>query len=263
MHWVYQPKGILRKTALMAVNRLLSFQGLKLQPEIPLCARLAILRQGTEPDIQNLCSRLLHKGMTVIDIGANSGLLTRHFRRRVGKDGRVFAFEPDPLIFQFAKFNTRRFANVEVIQSAVSDNQESVVLHLNDQSSAGNSLFCQTNSAESVTVPCVSLDAFLKSRGDPKVDMVKIDVEGAELYVLRGMRQTIAHLPALKIIIEYCPANQNNAGVPPRAILDELRSHKFRLQIIQGDGVPKSFGDSDVPKSALNSSGYVNLFCEQ
>ena len=114
-----------------------------------------------------------------------------------------------------------------------------------------------------MTVPCVSLDAFLKKRGDPKVDLVKIDVEGAELNVLRGMRRTIARLPALKIITEYCPANQNNAGLPPRALLGELRSHRFRLQVIQGNGVPQSFEGDEVPKSALNAGGYVNLYCER
>jgi FkbM family methyltransferase len=263
MHWVYQPKGILKKTAFTAVNQLLALRGLRLLPDMPLNARLQVLRQGTEPDIQKLSSSVLRSGMTVVDIGANAGLLARHFRRIVGKSGMVFAFEPDPSVFEFAKFNNRRFANVEVIQSAVSDNEQPAVFYLNYESSASNSLFGRSRTGESMTVPCTSLDAFLKSRGDPEVDLVKIDVEGAELQVLRGMRRTIARLPALKIIVEYCPANQSNAGVPPQAILGELRSHKFRVQIIQDDGVPKSFGDADVPQSTLNASGYVNLFCER
>ena len=147
MHTVYQPKGILRKIGFAAVNRLLRFQGLSLPPEMSLFERVATLRHGTETDIQNFCSKCLLPGMTAIDIGANCGLLTRYFRRQVGGNGRVFGFEPDPSVFQFAQFNTRRFANVEVIQSAVSDNEEPVVLHLNDASSAGNSLFSQTHSS--------------------------------------------------------------------------------------------------------------------
>jgi FkbM family methyltransferase len=263
MHTVYQPKDILRKTAFRAVNGLFRLQGLRMQPEMPLNARLDILWRGAEPEIQKLSNRLLRGGMTAIDIGANIGLLTRYFQRRVGREGWVFAFEPDPSIFEFAKFNNRRFANVEVIQSAVSDNEQPVVLHLNYESSASNSLFGQARSGESVTVPCTTLDAFLKKRGDLKVDLVKIDVEGAELNVLRGMRQTTARLPGLKIIIEYFPAIQNNAGIAPTAILDELRSQHFRLYVIQTNGVPASFGDADVPQSALNAYGYANLFCER
>lgn len=263
MHTVYQPKGILRKTAFLAVNGIFRLKGLRMQPEMPLNARIDVLREGAEPEIQKLLSNVLRPGMTAIDIGANIGLLTRYFRRQVGREGRVIAFEPDPSIFEFARFNNRRFANVEVVQGAVSDNEQPVVLHLNYESSASNSLFGRTESGESVTVSCTTLDAFLKKRSDPKVDLVKIDVEGAELNVLRGMRQTMSRLPDLKIITEYFPAIQRNAGMLPKAILDELRSHKFHLYMILGRGAIAPLREDDVPQSALNRQGYVNLFCRR
>jgi FkbM family methyltransferase len=260
-HLTMPPKGPLRKIALWGVNHLLGLQHLKLPPDFPLHQRFAILKTGTEPDIRNLCSQFVSKGMTVIDVGANAGLITRHFCRLVGEKGRVFSFEPDPLVFRFLEFNTRLFSNKELIQSAVSDNHEPIQLHLNSCSSLGNSLFNKSKSAESVSVSCISLDEFLKSRGDPIVDVIKIDTEGAELSVLRGMRQTVARLPALKIIIEYCPQNLNGAGVKPQAVLDELRSHQFRLQIIQNDGSLKKIDGDDVPAGDFNPNGYVNLFC--
>ena len=201
--------------------------------------------------------------MTIIDVGANAGLITRHFCRLVGENGKVYSFEPDPLVFRFLEFNTRPFSNKELTQSAVSDNHEPMQLHLNSCSSLGNSLFNKNRSAESVTVSCISLDEFLKSRGEPMVDVIKIDTEGAELSVLRGMRQTIARLPKLKIIIEYCPQNLNGAGVAPRMVLDELRSHQFCLQIIKNDGSLKKFAGDDVPAGDFNPNGYVNLFCDR
>jgi len=260
-HLTMPPKGPLRKIALWGVNHLLGLQHLKLPPDFPLHQRLAILQRGIEPDVRHLCSRFVSKGMTVIDVGANAGLITRHFCRLVGEKGSVFAFEPDPVVFRFLEFNTHPFANKELMQCAVSDNHEPKQLHLNSCSSLGNSFFNKTKSVESVSVACIRLDDFLKSRGEPIVDAVKIDTEGAELSVLRGMQQTIARLPALKIIIEYCPQNLNGAGVAPRAVLDELRSHQFCLQIIQNDGGLKKFGGSDVPPDDFNSNGYVNLFC--
>jgi FkbM family methyltransferase len=260
-HLTMPPRGPLRKLALWGVNRLLGLQHLKMPPDFPLHQRLAILQKGIEPDIRHLCSRFVSKGMTVLDVGANVGLITRHFCRLVGDRGKVFSFEPDPLIFRFLEFNTRPFANKELMQSAVSDNHEPMQLHINSCSSLGNSLFNKTGSVESVSVPCISLDEFLKSRGEPKVDVIKIDTEGAELSVLRGMRQTIARLPALKIIIEYAPQNLKGAGVAPRAVLDELRSHQFSLQIIQNDGGLKKFDGDDVPSDDFNPNGYVNLFC--
>ncbi|HEY3932798.1 MAG TPA: FkbM family methyltransferase [Verrucomicrobiae bacterium] len=260
-HLTMPPKGPLRKIALWGVNHLLGLQHLKLPPDFPLHQRLAVLQKGIEPDIRHLCSQYVSKGMTVIDVGANAGLITRHFCRLVGANGKVYSFEPDPLVFRFLEFNTRLFSNKELIQSAVSDNNEPMQLHLNSCSSLGNSLFNKNRSAESVTVSCTSLDEFLTRRGEPTVDVIKIDTEGAELSVLRGMRQTIARLPALKIIIEYCPQNLKGAGIEPRAVLDELRSHQFCLQIIQNDGSLKKIDGDDVSAGDFNPNGYVNLFC--
>ncbi len=246
---------------MQGVNGLLLLQGLKFPPYVSLRERLMLLREGVEPDIQNLCGRILKQGMTVADVGANVGLLTRLFCRRVGEKGLVFAFEPDPLTFRFLEFNTRAFKNKELAQCAVSDNKEPALLHLNSGSGAGNSLLNKTHSIESVPVSCTSLDEFFLRRGDPPVDVIKVDVEGAELSVLRGMRQTIARLPNLKIIIEYCPKNLKGAGVEPRAVFDELHTHGFKLQIVHSDGEAKPLGGFDELECNLNSMGYVNLLC--
>ena len=199
--------------------------------------------------------------MTVMDVGANVGLLTRQFCRQVGPSGRVYAFEPDPLTFQFLEFNTRSYQNKELTQSAISDNQEPAVLHLNLTSGAGNSLINQGHSTESVPVACISLDEFLKQHGNPVVDVIKIDVEGAELSVLRGMRQTVTRLTGLKVIIEYCPVNLKVGGIEPRAIFDELRSQQFKLQVIRADGGVKEIDKFDELEGNLNPRGYLNLVC--
>ncbi|HEV2435947.1 MAG TPA: FkbM family methyltransferase [Verrucomicrobiae bacterium] len=201
--------------------------------------------------------------MTVMDVGANVGLLTRQFCRQVGPNGRVFAFEPDPLTFQFLEFNTRSFKNKELTQCAVSANHEPALLHLNFGSGMGNSLLNKSHARESVPVNCISLDEFLKQRGNPVVDIIKIDVEGAELSVLRGMRQTMARLPGLKIIIEYCPKNLQGSGVAPREVFDELRAQQFSLQVIQPDGGVKAVDRFDELDGHLNPSGYVNLLCSR
>ncbi|HVU08746.1 MAG TPA: FkbM family methyltransferase [Verrucomicrobiae bacterium] len=255
------PKGVLRKTATPIVNWLLLWRGLKFPPYFSLRDKLSYLTKEAEPDIQHLCAQLLKPGMTVMDVGANVGLLTRQFCRLAGKSGRVYSFEPDPLTFQFLEFNTRSFANKELTQCAVSDNQEPALLHLNSTSGTGNSLLNKTQSTESISVPCVSLDEFLKQRGNPNVDVIKIDVEGAELGVLRGMRQTIVRLPDLKLVVEYCPKNLKGAGVTPRVIYDELISQRFRLQVIQFDGGLTAIDRFESLESHLNPAGYLNLFC--
>ncbi|HTQ51903.1 MAG TPA: FkbM family methyltransferase [Candidatus Acidoferrales bacterium] len=255
------PKGLLRKVALRGINGLLRLRGLKFPPYFRLRDRLVYLVKEIEPDVQHLCSQILRPGMTVMDVGANVGLITRQFCRQVGPGGRVYAFEPDPFTFQFLEFNTRSFKNKELTQCAISDNNEPALLHLNFISGTGNSLLNPDHSAESVPVACISLDEFLKQHANPLVDVIKIDVEGAELSVLRGLRQTVKRLPGVKIIIEYCPRNLQGSGVEPRAVFDELRSRQFNLQVIRPDGGLKAIDRFDELEGHLNASGYVNLLC--
>lgn len=262
------PKGFLRKVALRGVNAALRLRGIKLPPYFSLSHRLLLLRdrvffprRGTEPDVQNLCRRLLREGMTVIDVGANVGFLARQFCRWVGPSGRVFAFEPDPFTFKFLKFNTHSFANIQVTQCAISDNHEPAVLHINSIAGTGNSLLNKADSCASVSVPCISLDEFLDKAGKPVVSIAKIDVEGAELNVLRGMRQTIARLPELQVIIEYCPKNLRGSGVDPRAVYDEIKAGGFKIHFIRDDGSTQTVDSFESLESILNSSGYTNLHC--
>jgi FkbM family methyltransferase len=262
------PKGFLRKIALRGVNAALRLRGIKLPPYFNLRHRLVILRddlffpqRGTEPDVQNLCRRLLREGMTVVDVGANVGFLARQFCRRVGPSGKVFAFEPDPFTFEFLKFNTCSFSNIQVTQCAISDNHEPAVLHINSIAGTGNSLLNKTDSSASVSVPCISLDEFLDQASKPTVSVIKIDVEGAELNVLRGMKQTIARLPDLQLIIEYCPKNLRGSGVDPRSVYDEIKAGEFAIHFIREDGSTQNVDGFDSLEPRLNSSGYINLLC--
>jgi FkbM family methyltransferase len=262
------PKGWWRKLLFPGVNVALRVVGIKLPPYFTLKDRVYILGERvfflegrSEPDIQNLCRRLMGEGMTVIDIGANVGFLTRQFCRRVGRGGKVFAFEPDPFTFAFLEFNTRAFPNKQLTLSAVSDNHEPALLHLNPHHGAGNSLFNKADATESVSIPCISLDEFLDKAGNPIVDIIKIDVEGAELSVLRGMRGTIARLPKMQMIIEYCPKNLRGSGVDPRAVYDEIKAGGFNIQRILEDGSTQSMDKFESLEPVLNHQGYTNLLC--
>lgn len=257
------PRGTLRKLALKGINLIFLSRGFKLPPYFSLRDRYETLRDWPEPDVHNLCRRLLHKGMTVADVGANVGFLTRHFSRLVGQGGKVFSFEPDPLNFRFLEFNTRACKNVERAQVAVSDNAEPGLLHLNFESGAGNSLVKQTHSVRSVPVSCVSLDEFLKGRRNPQVDLIKIDVEGAETKVLQGMKQTLSRLPDLQIIIEHCPKNLEDAGIKPSAVYDALKTLDLGIAAIRRNGMVQNVAAFDDLEPLLNRQGYVNLLCSR
>jgi FkbM family methyltransferase len=257
------PRDALRKVALKAINLIFLSRGFKLPPYFSLRDRYETLLHWPEPDVRHLCRRLLRKGMTVVDVGANIGFLTRHFSRLVGPGGKVFAFEPDPLNFRFLEFNTLARKNVERAQMAVSDNAKPAWLHLNATSGAGNSLVGQTHSFESVPVSCVSLDDFIKSHGNPQVDLIKIDVEGAEVKVLQGMKQTISRLPDLQIIVEHCPKNLETAGIKSDAVYTALKTLDLGITAIRENGSLKNVAVFKDLEPRLNRQGYVNLLCSR
>jgi FkbM family methyltransferase len=250
-----------RDCALLLANVLLRLRGLRLPPYFSLRSRLFFRPRSIEPDLCHLAPRLLRPGMTVVDVGANVGILTRQFCRLVGPTGKVFAFEPDPLTFKYLEFNTRSFSNKRLVQSAVSDNHEAALLYLSPDGATGNSLLNQANSAGSLSVPCISLDEFLEREGRPAIDVVKIDVEGAELGVLRGLRQTRSRLPGLQLVVEYCPKNLLGSGVEPRLLYEELVRGGCEIRAIREDGSTRIIAHFEDLESTLNTHGYVNLFC--
>jgi len=137
--------------------------------------------------------------MIVIDIGAYVGLYTCMAAEKVGSAGRVISFEPDPANYRqlLSNVTLNGFCNVTMVASALSERPGRANLfikHHGTVSSLGGSGSC-------VEVAVDTLDNVLKRMGVPKVDLIKIDVEGFELQVLRGAVQTIKDSPGLRFVV--------------------------------------------------------------
>jgi FkbM family methyltransferase len=127
----------------------------------------------------------------VLDIGANAGDFSEAIVSNQ-PEARVFAFEPHPKTF--ARLLGRSLPRVECINSAVGSSVG--VISLYDTSLSGGSEHASTiagvldgvhhQPVESEQVPLITIDAFLQERGIPRIDLLKIDVEGAELEILKG-----------------------------------------------------------------------------
>ena len=254
-------RSIIKVIAGQSATIFLSIRGITLPSYFDVRDRITALKQENERDIINLTQRIIKPGMTVIDIGANVGLLTRHFAKLVGDKGRVLAFEPDPETFKYFKHNTRKFPAVATSQVALSDNCESAQFFLNARSGTSNSLVNSANSKETITVQCMTLDEFLAQEPELKIDLIKIDVEGAELKVLSGMSETFAKQPRMRIIMEFCPKNLLGGGIDPLMLLDFMKSHGFSLEVIQDDGTLHQANDLSTITGYLGENGYANLLC--
>jgi len=168
-------------------------------------------------------------GMTVLDIGANIGLYSLMLAEFVGAAGKVHAFEPDPVLFRAALDNFSHNAKAHIIDAynvAAGASAGSAVLHRTSLNSGDNRLAPSRTHHESVEVRIEPVDSLMRGRG---VDWVKIDVQGWELAVLKGMEQTVASNPFIEILIEFWPEGLKQAQTNPMEIYDWFQRHGFQL----------------------------------
>jgi FkbM family methyltransferase len=160
-----------------------------------------------ELPVQQVLSDYLSPGTVFYDIGANIGFFSVAAARLVGEEGQVYAFEPLPenaaVIRRNIKING--FENIQVIEAAVADRSgaaEFLVAHYSGGSALA-SASVPPDLKEIITVEIVALDDLI-ARGQIRLpNLVKIDVEGAELQVIKGMSATLSqHCPILVFEID-------------------------------------------------------------
>jgi FkbM family methyltransferase len=134
-------------------------------------------------------------GTTAIDVGANVGIYSLVMAAAVGSEGCVFSIEPDPANAVRLKANLALNAihNTTVVQAAAAETEGPITLQLSDDP-AYHSLFAPKQARRIVGAEAVSglrIDRIWKEAGTPTVSIMKVDVEGAELTVLKGSRELL------------------------------------------------------------------------
>ncbi len=186
-----------------------------------------------EPYEVELFTTSLRPGMTVLDVGANIGFYSLLAGRAVGPSGQVFAFEPDPRTAKSLRANVvaNGLTTINVFERVVSDRAGQVEL-LQTASAPHTGLFPPV-SGEAVVgvvpVEAVVLDDVLDGVA---VDVMKLDVEGHEPAVLRGMEQTLERSPSLRLFLEYSPPALARAGEDAAAFLQRLRELFASVRVI-------------------------------
>jgi len=163
----------------------------------------------TEPGVQQALVELLEPGMTFYDVGANMGFFSMIAWRRVGLDGRVVSFEPLPESARTLRHNVvlNDAQNVEVVEAAVAAQPGRAELAVTAESVQAHLAEIDTDAPTLglVDVDVTTIDAELAA-GRSAPDVIKIDVEGAELAVLEGMRGAFHRHPP-KVICELHGTN--------------------------------------------------------
>jgi FkbM family methyltransferase len=150
-----------------------------------------------EPNEFCLLSKILKPGMTFVDVGANMGLFTLYASRRVGSSGRVLAIEPSQREADLLKRNVQLngLDNVRILQVALSDRTSAVELLVAPEKNSGHNTLgafgYNTPLDHRETIQAHRLDDIVQGEGLAQVDVIKMDIEGAELKALRGAAQTL------------------------------------------------------------------------
>lgn len=189
------------------------------------------LRAPKEPLTTKLFKETIRRGDTVLDVGANIGFFSLLAARLVGETGRVYAFEPEPRNFRFLIKNIalNAYGQIVAYNKAVWRRPGHSKLYLSNELDTGAHTlrvrhamryFDQTSEGQFVEVECVVMDSFLAPPG--RIDVIKMDIEGAEAGALEGMVGIIRDNPGLKLFVEFYPDAIREMGDSPEVLIRTL-----------------------------------------
>lgn len=204
---------------------------------------LAKIYTRFEPLSTKVVCEQLKAGDAFLDIGANFGYFSLLAAHTVGPGGQVIAVEASPEVLPQLRKNLQKFEHAEVIHAAVGKEKGTTEFFLTDDfvnSGVSQSPFLKQ--ARKISVAMDTIDNLLAARGPGKdsVQFIKCDVQGDEMAVLEGARQSILKADRLKLIIEWAPAWMSKAGFEPEEFPAFLKSLGFASLTVVDDYLQKT-----------------------
>jgi FkbM family methyltransferase len=220
--------------------------------------------QTYEPFETQWIQYLLRPGDVVLDIGAHIGYYTILFSELVGVHGKVIAFEPDPQNFDLLRENVARNVcrNVTLHNVALSDKNGTVTLYLSSDNAGDHRIWRPAEIRPTVAVPTVSLDRLWGS-APPKIDAVKMDIQGAEGMALRGMKNLLHRQERLTLFVEFWPMGLKQAESSANDFLQGLIDLQCDLFVIdeRGRRLLQVEPEQLIRAFDSNKDDFINLLC--
>ena len=220
-----------------------------------------------EPNQTKIVKKYVHEGDVVIDVGAHVGYYTLLMAQLVGKNGKVYSFEPDPVNFELLKKSVEinGFENVVLIQKAVSDTTEKIKLFLGDNDSAINRIYDAKlgDAKKSIDVESITIDEYYKEN-DKLFNFIKIDSEGSEAKIINGMEKFLTKNRKLIMMTEFFPFLIKKSGDEPKQYLKSLENSGFELyNILDDNKETNKINSESFLKIEPDSEYCTNLLCKK
>ncbi|MFN0277452.1 MAG: FkbM family methyltransferase [Pyrinomonadaceae bacterium] len=199
---------------------------------------------GIENEPRSALYDLVKNGTTVIDVGTNIGETLLNFAK-INRDGLNIGFEPVPFMYEKAKTNIalNEFRNIELVNKGLSSSEETLSFREVSGNNTGGTFLTRSDSTdENLLVQAIPLDDFVREKNLKNISLIKIDVEGFEMEVLKGASETLRRFkPTLFVEIDdaFLARQQSNS----EAVFDFLSAHEYKIRSADtGNEITKASG---------------------
>jgi FkbM family methyltransferase len=193
-----------------------------------------------EPECTRIMKKILKKDMIIAEIGANIGYYTLIEASSIGKNGKIYAIEPFPSNFELLKKNIELNSYnkiTELFNIAISNKTDVTKLYIDNKHNLCN-MFESDIKKEFVKVKTKTFDDFIADKKIP--DLIRMDIEGFEYYVIEGMKKTLEKCSSCKIFIELHPFQMEQKGLDYEKPIKTLFQYGFQpIYIIKEYGPMK------------------------
>jgi len=201
-------------------------------------------------DELDFIKRYLVRGNMVVDIGANIGIITLSVSDIVSNNGIVYSIEPNPKTFEYLKGNIKenQFSNIRVFQLAIGEKEAVTTFNSDSSDDLSNSLSLENmNSENSTVIQIKPLDEIIPK--NTWIHLLKIDVEGFEIFVLKGAKRCLSMTDC--IYIESYEVHFNKYGYSSLDLFNYMRLNGFKILKMSGENTLNEI-----------SPDYLSLTCE-
>lgn len=191
---------------------------------------------GLKSENKEALYSLIKPGMVIFDVGANFGETTLNFAKLTGTHGRVHAFEPMPWVFEKCRHNIglNSFSNIILENMALSNEEEQLLVNDPVNGNSGG-IFTTKITAPlpgKIAIQAGTVDNYILKKNIRAINILKIDVEGFEMNVLKGADHTLQNFKPI-IYFEICEKNLQRAGSSSKELIDFLNASGYKIFDVQ------------------------------
>jgi FkbM family methyltransferase len=187
---------------------------------------------GIKEDSRLKLYRLVSKNDTIIDVGSNMGETIMNFSKIAGEKGEVHGFEPDRINYQrcVENLNLNNFSNIYLNNVGLGNIAREFKIKVDTPSNrGGNRITSDTNDPNTEIINIITLDDYIRNKGIKKINLIKIDVEGFELNVLKGAEESLKQFKP-NLFIELDDNNLKLQGDSARDLISFLLALNYKVE---------------------------------